>query len=72
MIRIQEIYTGHPPFANIRFQTQVTDRIHQGQRPDRPDSVPHALWLLWNAGWNKYPAKRPDMQSYVKRLEELA
>jgi len=66
-----EIFTGSEPFAGVRTAL-VPGQILQNHRPGRPDGVRDALWALWNEGWNQDPAKRPDMQSYLRRLEEMA
>ncbi|KAF8810410.1 kinase-like protein, partial [Phlegmacium glaucopus] len=65
-----EIFTASDPFEGDS-DALVPSRVLQNQRPDRPVDVGDALWSLWGEGWNKDAAKRPDMESYVKRLNKL-
>ncbi|KAF8815418.1 hypothetical protein BYT27DRAFT_7080071 [Phlegmacium glaucopus] len=67
---IQEIFTASDPFEGDS-DALVPSRVLQNQHPDRPVDVGDALWSLWGEGWNKDAAKRPDMESYVKRLNKL-
>ncbi|KDR66720.1 hypothetical protein GALMADRAFT_1139016 [Galerina marginata CBS 339.88] len=66
-----EIFTGSQPFAGVGAAL-IPGLILQNQRPGRPADVTDALWALWNEGWNQDVSKRPDMKSYLSRLEGMA
>jgi len=62
-----EIFTARDPFDGVS-DALVPSQIVQNKRPDRLEDVGDKLWSLWSEGWNEDAAKRPDMESYVKRL----
>ncbi|KAF8810182.1 kinase-like protein, partial [Phlegmacium glaucopus] len=66
-----EIFTASIPFEGDS-DAMVAIQVLQNQRPERPENVNDILWSLWNEGWNQNAAKRPDMESYAKRLIQLA
>ncbi|KAF8810515.1 kinase-like protein [Phlegmacium glaucopus] len=65
-----EIFTASDPFKGDS-DALVLSQVVQNQRPDKPDDIEDGLWSLWGEGWNQDAAKRPDMESYVKRLAQL-
>ncbi|KAJ6616210.1 kinase-like domain-containing protein, partial [Mycena sp. CBHHK59/15] len=65
-----EIYTGEPPFRNIKQEAAVMLRILDQQRPLRPSSlgppdgtraISDGLWAIVEACWAHEPSDRPDM-----------
>ncbi|KAJ7224784.1 kinase-like domain-containing protein [Mycena rebaudengoi] len=59
-----ELYTGRPPFAEIR-EGGVVLKIVRGERPARPSTTPpmsDALWKCVNAWWAEDPATRPPAE----------
>ncbi|KAJ7224826.1 kinase-like domain-containing protein [Mycena rebaudengoi] len=66
-----ELYTGRPPFADIR-EGGVVLKIVQGERPTRPSTTPpmsDALWNYVNAWWVEDPATRPPAKVIVRNIE---
>ncbi|KAJ7224829.1 kinase-like domain-containing protein [Mycena rebaudengoi] len=64
-----ELYTGRPPFADIR-EGGVVLKIVLGERPARP-STPHmseALWKYMNEWWAEDPATRPPAKVIVRNI----
>ncbi|KAF8802856.1 kinase-like protein [Phlegmacium glaucopus] len=70
MMTSLEVFTASHPFEGVN-DALVPGQVLQSRRPDRPQDVGDVLWSLWNEGWNQNPTKRPDMASYVGRLNEL-
>ncbi|PPR06752.1 hypothetical protein CVT24_013059 [Panaeolus cyanescens] len=65
-----EIYTGAQPFDGVG-EALIPGKILQNERPSKPDNVSDSLWAIWGKGWDTDPSKRPDMEEYVKSLQDL-
>ncbi|KAJ7238886.1 kinase-like domain-containing protein [Mycena rebaudengoi] len=65
-----ELYTGRPPFADIREGAVVLKSV-QGYRPTRPSTTPpmsDALWNYLDAWWAEDPATRPPAKVIVRNI----
>ncbi|KAJ7266662.1 kinase-like domain-containing protein [Mycena rebaudengoi] len=65
-----ELYTGRPPFADIREGAVVLKSV-QGERPTRPSTTPpmsDALWNYVNAWWAEDPATRPPAKVIARNV----
>ncbi|KAJ7224795.1 kinase-like domain-containing protein [Mycena rebaudengoi] len=65
-----ELYTGQPPFADIR-EMGVVLKIVQGERPTRPATTPpmsDALWNYVNTWWAENPTTRPTIEVVVRTV----
>ncbi|KAJ6463328.1 kinase-like domain-containing protein [Mycena sanguinolenta] len=68
-----ELYTGRPPFAELREPT-VLLKIMNNERPQRPVGppiVPDALWGHVLACWAHDPQSRPETRLVVQTMKSL-
>lgn len=72
-IYFSQIYTGHPPFAGLKYtnDVQILLAAHAGVRPGRPSPTqlhspfPDELWELTQHCWHGEAQSRPSIQ-YIK------
>ncbi|KAK0441817.1 kinase-like domain-containing protein, partial [Armillaria borealis] len=63
-----EVFTGAPPYSNIKHEAHVMHEVLGGNRPLRPpqDVFPHnELWSLVTDCLNTPPSKRPDARAVI-------
>ncbi|PBK78446.1 kinase-like protein [Armillaria solidipes] len=66
-----EVFTGEPPYSNIKHEAHVMHEVLGGNRPPRPpqDVFPHnELWSLVTDCLNTPPSKRPDARAVISRM----
>nr|KAJ3410696.1 hypothetical protein HK105_002837 [Polyrhizophydium stewartii] len=66
-----QILTGQPPFADEPHAEVVAMWIRDGERPDRPDGIPDALWSVIVDSWSHDATQRPSFREIVRRLEGM-
>ncbi|KAL2911178.1 hypothetical protein HK105_209365 [Polyrhizophydium stewartii] len=66
-----QIVSGKVPFAEELHDDIVKDWIKDGERPDRPDGVPDALWSIIEECWRHEPEQRPVFRDIAWRLSML-
>ncbi|KAL2915508.1 hypothetical protein HK105_204910 [Polyrhizophydium stewartii] len=66
-----QIVSGKVPFAEEVHDDIVKDWIKDGERPDRPDGVPDALWSIIEECWRHEPEQRPAFRDIARRLSML-
>ncbi|KAL2911175.1 hypothetical protein HK105_209362 [Polyrhizophydium stewartii] len=66
-----QIVSGKVPFAEEVHDDIVKDWIKDGERPDRPDGVPDALWSIIDECWRHEPEQRPAFRDIAWRLSML-
>ncbi|PNW88071.1 hypothetical protein CHLRE_01g012950v5 [Chlamydomonas reinhardtii] len=70
------ISTKLPAFSRMLCNPdEFAERVAAGYRPPRPkamDKLPPELWELIEAAWHQDPVQRPDIDTVVEALEELA
>ncbi|KAJ3998234.1 kinase-like domain-containing protein [Lentinula boryana] len=69
-----EVYTGQVPFADVRSEIMVLEKVlndeHPG-RPSGPNTMTDELWNLINACWNHDRAARPKSGLVVDHLKHI-
>ncbi|KAF7290843.1 hypothetical protein MIND_01325500 [Mycena indigotica] len=65
-----EIFTGNIPFFELTTDIAVMFQVIQGNRPDRPNTIPDALWKLMEECWAANPSDRPTTTQLVFRLRD--
>ncbi|KAK0228805.1 kinase-like domain-containing protein [Armillaria fumosa] len=66
-----EIFTGEPPYSNIKHEAQVIHEVSAGKRPPRPpqEIFPYnELWSLVMDCLDTLPSKRPDARAVISRI----
>ncbi|KAK1235366.1 hypothetical protein PQX77_001414 [Marasmius sp. AFHP31] len=68
-----EIFTGLPPFAELKNDMAVMLAVHQGRCPSRPQvlELSNAMWALMTGCWNTTPEARPTADQALKKVEEM-
>jgi serine/threonine protein kinase len=69
-----EVYTGQVPFADVRNEWVIVERVIKGERPRRPSGanfMTDELWNLVNACWHQDRAARPKSGLIVDRLKHI-
>ncbi|KAF5391138.1 hypothetical protein D9757_003029 [Collybiopsis confluens] len=69
-----ELYTGRVPFANVRTEYLVLEKVHKGERPERPsggNTMTDELWNLINWCWHQDRAARPRIGLVVDHLKHI-
>ncbi|KAK1229311.1 hypothetical protein PQX77_007629 [Marasmius sp. AFHP31] len=69
-----EIFTGAPPFAELRNDMAVMLAVHQGGCPSRPQEVlelSDAMWALMIGCWNKTPESRPTASQVLENVGKM-
>ncbi|MFF2195246.1 serine/threonine-protein kinase [Streptomyces sp. NPDC058157] len=69
-ILLYELLTGRPPFAG-GTALEVLHR-HLSEDPQRPPSVPEALWIVIERCLRKEPDERPSAESLARGLRVVA
>ncbi|MFJ3881994.1 protein kinase [Streptomyces sp. NPDC090077] len=69
-ILLYELVTGRPPFAG-GTALEVLHR-HLSEEPQRPPSVPEALWIVIEHCLRKEPDERPSAESLARGLRVVA
>ncbi|KIF07348.1 serine/threonine protein kinase, partial [Streptomyces sp. RSD-27] len=69
-ILLYELLTGRPPFAG-GTALEVLHR-HLSEDPQRPSSVPEALWIVVERCLRKEPDERPSAESLARGLRVVA
>jgi len=68
-ITVFQVYTGHPPFSEVRHDITVALQLVGGVRPKRPSNVSRImsddLWNLVEACWSHKISDRPNMATVV-------
>ena len=72
-----QIYTGKPPFTEIREEDTVTLAVMQGKQPERPNEMRREPWMnhIWQMleeCWTEDSYCRPHAQEIVQRLESVS
>ncbi|KAJ7589976.1 kinase-like domain-containing protein [Mycena floridula] len=69
---IVEIYTGRPPFSEIKLDITVGLQVLAGVRPGRPDALVDrdGVWNLATACWAPNPEERPEIAQICAQLQE--
>ncbi len=70
-----EVFTGKPPYSDIKHEACVIADVLKGSLPQRPppDIFPHSeLWSLVTECLRTLPSKRPDARAIVSRVALLA
>ncbi|KAJ7440175.1 kinase-like domain-containing protein, partial [Mycena latifolia] len=57
------------PFFELPNDIAVSIKVTAGQRPSRPESVQHALWILIQDCWEQSSDKHPTITEIVQRLD---
>ncbi|PBK82474.1 kinase-like protein [Armillaria gallica] len=66
---VVEIFTGMPPFSNIKNEVAVIHAVMYGSRPLRPQHLlQDGLWALVTTCLATSPIKRPNAQQILKVL----
>jgi len=67
---IIQVLTRDAPFSNLRDQYIMYKVVHDGLRPERPESdeVDDTLWDITQSCWKHHPEDRPDMSTVLSRL----
>ncbi|KAJ3732802.1 kinase-like domain-containing protein [Lentinula guzmanii] len=69
-----EVYTGQVPFADVRSEIMVLEKVlndeHPG-RPSGPNTMTDELWNLINACWKHDRASRPKSGLVVDHLKHI-
>ncbi|KAJ4491943.1 kinase-like domain-containing protein [Lentinula edodes] len=69
-----EVYTGRVPFADVRSEIMVLEKVLKGERPERPlgtNAMTDELWNLINACWKHDRAARPKSGLVVDHLKHI-
>eukprot|EP00898_Chlorokybus_atmophyticus_P004730 jgi/Chlat1/5258/Chrsp33S05091 len=66
-----EIVSGDVPFADMPETFIGLRVVNQRARPSLPETCPPALSDLLVACWHQDPARRPDINSVLARLDEI-
>ncbi|KAH7876951.1 kinase-like domain-containing protein [Lentinula edodes] len=69
-----EVYTGRVPFADVRSEIMVLEKVLKGERPERPlgtNAMTDELWNLINACWKHDRASRPKSGLVVDHLKHI-
>ena len=70
-IVLWEVATRRLPYDNIRFNSEIEDRVKAGHRERIPDDVSSEYGALIEACWHQNPARRPSMDDVVRMLTML-
>ncbi len=65
-----QVLTRKQPFAGCNFM-RVTLEVLEGKRPQVPADCPQAYSKLMRRCWHPQPAKRPQMEDVLSRLDSL-
>ncbi|KIK67862.1 hypothetical protein GYMLUDRAFT_1014143 [Collybiopsis luxurians FD-317 M1] len=69
-----ELYTGRVPFADVRNEYLVLEKVCNGERPGRPsgpNTMTDELWNLVKCCWNQDRAARPKSGLVVDNLKHI-
>ena len=66
-----EVATRNLPYDNIRFNSEIEDRVKAGHRAPLPDDMLPEYGALIEACWHQTPARRPSMDEVVRMLAML-
>ena len=66
----RQIFAGHIPFVEEKFDPRVVLKVYSGQRPSRPptSSLSDAVWQLITECWTHDPQMRPSAHRASGRL----
>ncbi|KAK0449329.1 kinase-like domain-containing protein [Armillaria borealis] len=68
---VVEVFTGKPPFSDIKYDAGVIHEVTMGKRPPRPPSnvfPDNKLWLLVMACLTTLPSRRPNARQILAIL----
>lgn len=65
------MYSGRPPFSELREDCGVVFRVPYGIRPSRPigspgRALPSWLWAIVEASWHQDPSQRPNIDTILR------
>ncbi|KAF7338786.1 Kinase-like protein [Mycena sanguinolenta] len=60
-----ELYTGSPPFSEIKLDVTAMLCVIQGERPSQPAGMSQGLWQLVTSAWAAEPHTRPTIRHIV-------
>ncbi|KAK0503546.1 kinase-like domain-containing protein [Armillaria luteobubalina] len=66
-----EVFTGEPPYSDIKHEAQVIHEVSAGKRPPKPsqDVFPYnELWSFVMDCLDSQPSKRPDARAVISRM----
>jgi len=72
---MQELFTRSFPFDDIKYSTQLKQRIAQGP-PERPTGkaicsrLTDRWWNVFSSCWERDPWIRPSMEEVARRVAE--
>jgi len=64
-----ELYSGRPPFSDLRPDIAVVLGVLEGKRPNRPSGLPDWMWRLITSCWSQEATARPKITEIVDTLE---
>ncbi|CAB5386230.1 unnamed protein product [Rhizophagus irregularis] len=68
---IGENSRGKKPFADIKYDLSLTERIAQGSREKIVEGTPEGYSVLYSKCWDHDPDKRPTIQEVVDTLTPM-
>jgi len=71
-IVLWELISGDVPFAGIKWDTEIADRVVRGERPPIPDGCSHSVRDLIEYCWAAEPDIRPSFPEILERLVAIA
>ncbi|KAL0056751.1 hypothetical protein AAF712_016638, partial [Marasmius tenuissimus] len=66
-----EVYTGKPPFYELRNNMVVMLHVCEGKRPPQPPRMPKDVWALVNRCWDQQSDLRPSAQEVCRELARI-
>ena len=70
-----QILTGKLPFVSLLREATIILQVKAGKRPERSSYLPttftDSMWELLVDCWDRDPENRPDMETVVRRLEDM-
>ncbi|KAJ6504018.1 kinase-like domain-containing protein [Mycena vulgaris] len=63
-----ELYTGTPPFSEVKPDMAAMLKVINGERPATPPNMSNSLWTLVNAAWSNDWQSRPKTHEIITSL----
>ncbi|KAJ6504047.1 kinase-like domain-containing protein [Mycena vulgaris] len=63
-----ELYTGTPPFSEVKEHMAAILKVIDGERPAKPPNMSNSLWTLVNAAWSNDWRSRPKTHEIISSL----